>query len=554
MYVTDLQSGFYNELVNERVLLLVATDVDALAACRILQYLFHSDNVRYTLVPVARKSNVASAYRKHGEGVKYVVLINCGATWDVLEDCKPNDESTVFFIVDSHRPIDVYNIYSPSQVRLLMKPSEEEGIPSFEDLFREDENEESDSEDLSIEEIADKRRERRLWEERRNQLIFDYTQFSYYGPSAAVTMFELCWKMSRSTNDVLWWAIIGLSDQYVNEKIEHNRYVLDAGNLQAHITRYTISDPSTGSDSATGAAPVNSVKISFGCELRLLLYRHWSLLESLQHTPYTACKFKLWTLKGQKKLHEFLAEIGLPLSQCRQRYPSMDMDLRTNIKDWMSGMSEKYGLDRLTYGCFVASCGYQHRFFATDVAHSLSALLEASSDHSTDTFFDALDALSWSKLDVLKRGIEEAKAQAIAIFRQVRSFLDMHHVISAGPFLYGAVQDGIPDSWRFGHPSCLIQLARFLLQAHAATTKSRRAHSLPLVLTAPASKESEFSIVVGIPPISEESPKNFFSRAFEQASSSADCTFRSDFLDGSVAMVYTEDKSKFFDALLRLLC
>ncbi|XP_064485952.1 cell division control protein 45 homolog [Ornithodoros turicata] len=554
MYVSDLQAGFYNELLHERVLMLVATDVDALAACRILQYLFHADNIRYTLVPIARKSDVATAYREHGEGISYVLLINCGATWDILEDCKPSSENTVFFIVDSHRPIDVYNVYNPSQIRLLMQPSEQESVPTFDELFREDEIEDSDSEDLSIEEIADKRRERRLWEERRNQLIFDYTQFSYYGPSSAVTMFDLCWKMSRGTNDVLWCAVIGLSDQYINGKIEHDKYVLDAGNLQAHITRYSLSDANGGAESSTSTAPMNTVNISFDCELQLLLYRHWSLLESLQYTPYTACKFKLWSLKGQKKLQEFLAEIGLPLSQCRQRYACMDVNLRTNIKEWMSELTEKYGLDRLTFGCFVASCGYRHRFFATDVAHSLSALLETASDQTSENFFHALDALSWSKLDILKGGIEEAKTQAVAVFRQVRTFLDMHHVISAGPFLYGVVQDGVPDSWRFGHPTHLIQLARFLLQAHVAASKNRRVVNLPLVLTAQASNDTNFSIVVGIPPISEESPKNFFGRAFEQASSSGHCTFHADFLDASVATIHTEDRSKFFDALLRLLC
>lgn len=30
-----------------------------------------------------------------------------------------------------------------------------------------------------------KRREKRLWEEKRNKIMFDYTQFSYYGPSVS---------------------------------------------------------------------------------------------------------------------------------------------------------------------------------------------------------------------------------------------------------------------------------------------------------------------------------------------------------------------------------
>ena len=55
---------------------------------------------------------------------------------------------------------------------------------------------------------------------------------------------------------------------------------------------------------------VNCLKIMYDDELQLSLYRHWSLFESLCHSINLACRFKVWTLKGQKRLHEFLAEMG----------------------------------------------------------------------------------------------------------------------------------------------------------------------------------------------------------------------------------------------------
>ena len=42
-----------------------------------------------------------------------------------------------------------------------------------------------------------KRRERRIWEETRAKMLFEYQQFSYYGSSTAWLMFELAWKMSQ---------------------------------------------------------------------------------------------------------------------------------------------------------------------------------------------------------------------------------------------------------------------------------------------------------------------------------------------------------------------
>ena len=44
-----------------------------------------------------------------------MILINCGGAVDIVEELQP-DPDVVFFVVDSHRPTDVCNIYSQSQV------------------------------------------------------------------------------------------------------------------------------------------------------------------------------------------------------------------------------------------------------------------------------------------------------------------------------------------------------------------------------------------------------------------------------------------------------
>lgn len=80
-------------------------------------------------------------------------------------------------------------------------------IPNYEDIFKDDTDDESEEDDRQTrfdETKILKRRERRLWEEKRNKILFEYTQYSYYGPSTALQMFELAWKLSRDTNDLLW--------------------------------------------------------------------------------------------------------------------------------------------------------------------------------------------------------------------------------------------------------------------------------------------------------------------------------------------------------------
>ncbi|XP_002403235.2 cell division control protein 45 homolog [Ixodes scapularis] len=551
MYVADLYKNFYSEVIKTRILIIVAADVDALAACRILQQLFHSDNALYTLVPVTQKSEVVKAYREHGDGISNVLLLNCGATWDVVEDCKPRDDNVVFYIADSHRPVHIHNVYNTSQVRLLMQANEDEGIPAFEELFREDDDaDDLHLDELSIEDEIDKRRERRQWEEQRKKRLFDYTQFSYYGPATAVTMFEISWKMSRDTNDILWWAILGLSEQHITGKIDHNRYILEAGSLQAHVTR---RNNASGALPSTSIAAINTVQISFDQELCLPLYSHWSLLESLQNSPSVMSAFKLWTQSGQRKLQEFLAELGLPLQQCKQQYASMDMNLRSHVKEWMCDAADKYGLDQLLFACFSGRCGYRDQFFASDAAYGLLALVESPGEQLWENFFQALDALSWSHTDTLRRGIQQAKGRLLAVAQQVHSFMNLGSIICAGPFLYGTLPDGSAHQRLFGCPSGLIQLAQCALRAHAASTRSRRLATLPLVLAAEYAADATYTLVVGVPPLSQGSPKNFFGQAFQQASSMTHCTFLDDFFHSPAVLVYAQDKGKFFDALMSLL-
>lgn len=64
-------------------------------------------------------------------------MINCGGTLDLVDLLRP-DESVVFFILDSHRPYDLCNIYSESQIRILGKPDEDNEIPEYNDIFRDD--------------------------------------------------------------------------------------------------------------------------------------------------------------------------------------------------------------------------------------------------------------------------------------------------------------------------------------------------------------------------------------------------------------------------------
>ncbi|KAH3883747.1 hypothetical protein DPMN_007714 [Dreissena polymorpha] len=247
MIVKDFRKEFYDVIQHQRVLILVAFDVDALCACKILQSLFQCDQILYTIVPVAGKEELERAFVENSEGTKHVVMINCGANLDVIELLQP-EEYIKFYICDSHRPVDVHNVYNAVQVKLLMK-STELSVPEYDDVFRDDDDSENDSgNDSDTSESTKKRKrfddaaierriERRKWEENRVKVLFDYMQFSTYGTSSALLMFELAWRMSKDSNDLLWLAIVGVTDQYVHYKTPREKYIEDVMALQSHVSR-----------------------------------------------------------------------------------------------------------------------------------------------------------------------------------------------------------------------------------------------------------------------------------------------------------------------------
>ncbi|XP_003974984.2 cell division control protein 45 homolog [Takifugu rubripes] len=567
MFVTDIRKEFYEVVANQRVALLVAPDVDALCACKILQALFHCDQVQYTLVPVTGWQDLGTAFLEHKEQFQYFVLINCGANVDLLEMLQPDDDS-VFYICDTHRPVDVVNVYNDTQIKLLIKQDDDLGVPSYDDIFRDDDGDEeggdsgNESDEGSepsgkrrrfdegaVERRIERQRAKREWEARRREILFDYEQYEYHGTSAAMMLFELAWMLTKDTKDMLWWAIIGLTDQLVHDKITRMKYITDVGTMQRHVSRHNHRN-----EDDENSLSIDCMRISFEYDLRLTLYQHWSLYESICNSCYTSSSFKLWTLNGQKKLQEFLADMGLPLKQVRQKFNSMDMSIKENLRDVIEESSNKYGMKDIRIQTFGVHFGFKNRFLASDMVHATAALLESTEKEDSDNFIKALDALSRSNLERLNSGIELAKKKLVAVQQTVASCICTNLILSQGPFLYCHLMEGTPDVKLFSKPMALTLLCKYLLKAFVCSTRNKRCKMLPLIMAAPKDVEKGTVIVAGIPPESETSDKkNFFGRAFEKAAESTNSRTLHDHFDTSIIELKSEDRSKFLDALITLL-
>ncbi|CAB3364458.1 Hypothetical predicted protein [Cloeon dipterum] len=561
MYVQDLKSGFYDLLVGKRAIIFVNYDVDAICAFKILQHLLKYDDILFTMVPVQGISDLKREFDETpNENV--IILINCGGSIDIVEELQP-DPDVVFFVVDSHRPTDVCNIYSQSQIRLLRKIEDDENVPDFETIFRDDDediNEDSAHSSASegdepegrhekrarkTEESVMKQRDKRLWEEKRNRTLFEYSQFSYYGRSSSAIVFEVAWKVSKDNLELLWWAVVGLTEQLILDKIESHQFILEAGNLQTHMLRLSHQQDKGDSGSV--------MRITFEKDLQLSLYRHWSIESSLFNTRFTACKLKIWSLNGERRLQQLLADMGIPIAQSKQKFCAMDLQLRHEFCDKMEMQAVKYGLDGIGCESFTLQCGYRQRYSASDVVFSLVALLESteSGRSSKINFMDTLDSLSRAKRPLLEAGISRAKDLLVNIFQFVRNTITMGLIHSAGPFLYLTVQEGLVNCSQLLKPHCLGMLTRFVLEAYVASSKSRRSAAQPLVISAPYM--DGIRLLLGIPPIKEDSPRNFFGKAFENAAERSQVEAFSELFDTSYILIRAEDQDRFFDALIKVL-
>nr|XP_020661108.1 cell division control protein 45 homolog [Pogona vitticeps] len=568
MFLTDFRKEFYEVVVNQRVLLLVASDVDALCACKILQALFHCDHVQYTLVPVSGWQELETAFLEHKDQFQYFVLINCGVNIDLLDVLQP-EEDTVFFVCDTHRPINVVNVYNETQVKLLVKQDDDLEVPAYDDIFRDDDDDEEEGEDSGNEstgsepsgkrrrfeeEIVEKtmkRRQRREWEARRQEILFDYEQYEYHGTSSAMMMFDLAWVMSKDLNDMLWWAIVGLTDQWVQDKITQMKYVTDIGTLQRHVSRHNHRN-----GDEENALSIDCMRIAFEYDLCLALYQHWSLYESLCNTCYTSASFKLWSVQGQKRLQEFLADMGLPLKQVKQKYNSMDISLKENLREMIEESANKFGMKDLRVQTFSIHFGFKNKFLASDVVYAAASLMEnvEKDESGTDNFIKALDSLSRSNLDKLHQGLELAKKQLCAIQQTVASCICTNLIINQGPFLYCYLMEGTPDVKLFSRPVSLRLLSKHLLRSFVCSTKNKRCKLLPMVMAAPMDIQQGTVIMAGIPPHTESSDKkNFFGRAFEKAAENTNSRTLHNHFEMSIIELKMEDRSKFLDALISLL-
>ncbi|KAK5660408.1 hypothetical protein OQA88_12951 [Cercophora sp. LCS_1] len=357
---------------------------------------------------------------------------------------------------------------------------------------------------------------------------------SYSEPISSM-MYSLASELGREDNDLLWLTIVGVTSMElygrssagvaVTVRSGEARPASGWMGMRGARIRQLLRDevrrlnpPEVGNGrvlpEATGIIPTTArspedTSIRLSPEPKFLLIRHWSLYDSMLHSPYLFSRLKTWSETGLKRLHKLLAKMGVSLVQCKQSYTHMDMMLKRELRTKLLKYASLYNLDELVptidtdgkdrggakdgWG-FVRSWGWRATLSAQDVGVVIGALLEVGKNTSAPEnipsgpsqepvdldndqtqneewlprFWEAYDALE--DIEILKSGLPTAQFLHKAIFTTGTTILKKKQISHLRAFRMCVVKDS-PDASLFNHPGALTKLALWIGEALAEQEK-----------------------------------------------------------------------------------
>lgn len=582
------------------VVVFVSADcVDSACAWLTLKALLRADALTFSAIPVAGYEDLQRrcAERLAGDpqaAERAVVLINCGGTEDVAQLLGLPPE-TLVVVLDSHRPIHLANS-AESNTSVVVLHDERDGEPgagsidagvlhedSDGELSESDDEEESDldEDDASDEEDDEdaggaRKRQRtdaaggrrypgrddakaRRMERRRARAAY-YARGTFFGRAAGCMVYDIAYELQKDSFDQhtpLWMSIVSLTDQYVHQRLTHESYTATVMELAQRVGAAPGADaPEMVSlDDGTLVKAFQDRRIEYSEEYRFMLLRHWSLYDAMVHSPYVASQLKTWRQDGIVRLQELLAEMGLPLTQCKQQFSHMNPKLLATLDEKLDEFAPHRDLGSLRYWSFNRSHGYKMRVSAADVAYGVTALLEAPVAGGTawqDNFWRAVKALSTRHWDVLKEGIRDAKKLQKAIVQQGGMVLARSAVLR-GHFRFinlGSLADSSEGTMLRG----ALALTKFAFFMQDLFPQLERFRTPKALVVAGPTQPSGFQVVVGIKgrPRVEDTTGNQFNRTFRQAAEDIGAAFRHDHFEASIIEIPPEKTDAFMKRLLSI--
>lgn len=128
-------------------------------------------------------------------------------------------------------------------------------------------------------------------------------------------MYTLVRELDRMDNDLLWLCLVGVTDQYLRAHISDLFYASCYAELTMCVESLNLQNGAVG-----------TIQQSF--EPRFLLFRFWSLYESMVHSDFLVARLQLThsastahcedSLPDRIRVNELLTRIGVSLKESKE--------------------------------------------------------------------------------------------------------------------------------------------------------------------------------------------------------------------------------------------
>jgi len=438
----------------------------------------------------------------------------------------------------------------------------------------------------------------------------EYYNNSYYATPVAMSLLKLAKEAGASKDllnatltDLLWIASVSLTgylDAGLIPECEYRRMIWEElkEDLDAGVGTFNDLPAGEGDDALNGsqgdvprAPPMGSMverRLILEEDLRLTLYKHWNLEDSMNHSSYFHGAMELSRDKGKRALKNFFVSAGVPPTEYRQLFSEMNLRIRQNLIGKFKKSGRNYGLveEKMLLQQFVRKFGnpedgnslFLHEISSADAAHIVSSILSAvpnslsgsSLEHlpqnedgildndaivemerqaNEDNFYRAYDAVLCKDREVLKGGMAEAQ-DLVEHVRQLAGVLkDSKALHSTRQFRWCKIEQ--PPQACFRHPLALRRLAVWLLDVlYRYRPKSSADDVKPLLVMIKDRVRSTY-VCVGSTPLQSLGDNDQFSNKFSDVTSRSDSfKYRYNFFDRSCIEIAADD----FDRFMEILC
>ncbi|CEP63236.1 DNA replication initiation factor CDC45 LALA0_S07e05556g [Lachancea lanzarotensis] len=420
------------------VIFVSCLNIDALCASKILAKLFKKELVQLQLVPVFGYAELKKFYEKLDDNINSVIFVGCGGMIDVEEflGIEEQDEEIEdptrrkIYVLDTHRPWNLFNLFSSRMVTCFDDGTVEETLHSQEEAYLklielenqedaalEDDEDEEDSDGQDTDDDSgnataddddnnsnnnnnnhnddddddddddnkasrtpkrpsshgqDSRKERKTRKKLMNQyeeIIEDYyAQGTSVSNSVSAQVYSLLSALGETSISYLWLTILGVSSLDAAYPRIYNQ-ILPL--LQDEVRRLSPHE--------THKTP-DTLSLEIQPDYYLFMLRHSSLYDSFLYSNYVNAKLSLWNENGKKKLHKIFARMGISLSTAQENWLYMDNSVKRELGTIFDKSLERYGLQEIVRDGFVRTFGYRGAISASEFAEAITALLEVGQE------------------------------------------------------------------------------------------------------------------------------------------------------------------------------